>query len=329
MRILIVANSISGGGAERSMRIINKELRSHGHESILLCINNSGSDIADEGEVILRREWNSGFVGTASSFFDFFKQLRKLAPETIIVNCELPELFSALAPFSVEKFIVVEHTSNPWAGRKRLGFLVRVILNLRKPTWVTVNKKQKGIWPLNRESIFIPNPVESPKLSSNLSPSAPFVFIGRLRKEKGIRMILDAISAERQEIDVFGSGELEDELRGRFLNGVHFKGFVENPWQYVNQNQTLIVASEYEGDGIVIVEGILGGLPILLLDNVDLRRFKLSDSSYFENVEELRRKIGGISSDRDLYRPDAGVKEIYKSERNLNSVMANWSELLS
>jgi len=329
MKILIVSNSISGGGAEKSMRIINKELRSRGHDSILLCINNSGSDIAEEGEVILRRKWNSGIAGTASSYIHFLKQLRKIEPETIIANCELPELFSALAPFSIKKFIVVEHTSNPWAGRKSLGFLVRVILNLRKPIWVTVNKRQRGIWPLNGESVFIPNPVEPPKLSSNLSPSAPFIFIGRLRKEKGIRLILDAISAEKQEIEVFGSGALEDELKSQFLTGVHFNGFVENPWQYVNQNQTLIVASEYEGDGIVIVEGILGGLPILLLDNFDLRRFELSDSSYFENGEELRRKIGRISSHRDLYQPDAGIKEKYKSERNLNSVMANWSELLS
>ena len=183
MNVLIISNSISGGGAENSMRLLNEELIVKGIDSILLCLNNSGNDVALNGEVILGREWRTGIVGTFKNFQAFVTTLKERHPSTVIANCELPELYIAFSPTRIRNLISVEHTSMPWAGRRSIGVIVRFLLRFRKTTWVTVNRTQNGIWPYGNDSTFIPNPVAAPTLDESRESKSPFVFVGRLRAE--------------------------------------------------------------------------------------------------------------------------------------------------
>jgi glycosyltransferase involved in cell wall biosynthesis len=222
----------------------------------------------------------------------------------------------------------VEHTSKPWAGRKLMGYVVRRILLIRKSHWVTVNSSQKYIWPYRTVAIYIPNPVKIPSLATVAIAPRDFVFVGRLRPEKGIAEILTAISEEKKSIDVFGSGYLEEELKEIYSNVAVFHGFVEEPWQFISPEQVLVVASEYEGDGRVIVEGILARVPILLIDNIDLRRFKLPDRNYFSDAEDLRSKLTACLSHKDDYRPTIERIMELKAERDVDSVVDTWAKLL-
>lgn len=327
MKILIISNSISGGGAEKSMRIINRELNAQGIDSTLVCLNNSGSDAALDKEVILGREWKSGLIGTFINFRNFVKVCKEINPTTVIANCELPELYAALSPVPLHNLVIVEHTSLPWAGRRALGTLVRILLKLRKASWITVNRNQKGIWPTGSSAGFIPNPAAVPNLDSSDKKNR-FVFIGRLRPEKGIEGLLEAVSRSDSRIDVFGSGNLEEELKAKFSKSADFHGFVDNPWEQINRNQTLIVASEYEGDGIVIVEAIIAAMPLLLLDNKDLRRFQLPEVNYFKDFEVLKKKIEETKEDREIFRVTEEKSNEYIIERQLQNVVSLWINLL-
>ena len=329
MKILIITNSLSGGGAESSMRLINSTLRRSGINSTLLCLNKTDGEIVNNGEIELRREWKSGILQTLKNFVDFVKVIRGLSPNIIIVNCELPELYTALSPIRLKKIICVEHTSKPWAARELLGNLVRRMLEFRQATWVTVNKDQSKIWPSSAKPIFILNPVEPPNLAIEMDAHSNFVFIGRLRIEKGIEMILEAISSEGQRIEVFGSGDLEENLKVKYHNIAKFHGFVKEPWGLINRDHILINASEYEGDGKVIVEGILADVPILLLDNSDLRRFELAEQTYFSDIEILRRKIKECLLNRENFRTNSQKRDSLRQERNLVAIMSTWKNLLN
>ena len=328
MRTVIVTNALSGGGAETSMRMINQKLRSLGVDSILVCLNTSEGSEVFEGEVQLSRQWKSGAFQTVLNYIHFYRTIRALKPQSIIINCELPELYVAFIPIKFKKIICVEHTSKPWAGRKLMGHVVRRILLIRKSHWVTVNSSQKYIWPSRTDAMYIPNPVKIPSLASIVITPRDFVFVGRLRPEKGIAEILTAISEEKKSIDVFGSGYLEEELKKIYSNVAAFHGFVEEPWQFISPDQVLIVASEYEGDGRVIVEGVLARVPILLIDNVDLRRFKLPDQNYFSDVEDLRAKLTDCLLHKEDYRPSIERVLELKAERDVNSVVDTWAKSL-
>lgn len=328
MKVLILSNSISGGGAERSMRILNTELNQKGLNSVLLCLNNSGQDVALENETILSRKWKSGLLGTFTNFREFVGFYRTNNPDVVIVNCELPELYAAAIPAKVKRMICVEHTSKPWAGRRKMGRIIRSLLFLRNVKWVTVNKKEDRVWPLRSRAVHIANPVDPPQIARTPNSSAPFVFVGRLREEKGIKIVLNAVSNTKYSINIFGNGSLEDELSAQFAAIATFNGFVENPWQYISADQTIIVGSEYEGDGIVVAEAILAGVPVLLRDIPDLRRFELSDNSYFRDQVDLEIKINQAISNPDLFRADRETREKLSQERSLGAVFLQWRELI-
>ena len=141
-------------------------------------------------------------------------------------------------------------------------------------------------------------------------------------------MILNAMANTENRINVFGSGTLEDELMAQFAGIATFNGFVENPWQYVSANQTIIVGSEYEGDGIVVAEAILAGIPILLRDNPDLRRFELSENSYFKDQTELEIKIKHVDLNPDLFLADQNIRKRLLKERSLGAIFLQWKELI-
>jgi glycosyltransferase involved in cell wall biosynthesis len=328
MKIVIVTNALSGGGAESSMRLINNHLRLSGTDSTLLCLNKTNEGVTSGGEIQLDRKWKSGIFQTISNYVDFCRVVKSIKPDFIVVNCELPELYAAFIPGKINKLICVEHTSKPWDGRKVLGSIVRSILLVRKSLWVTVNSSQKSVWRVGVEAIYIPNPVEIPKLATSKMVPPDFVFVGRLRKEKGIGSILQAISEEKKSIDIFGSGDLEEGLRARYSHVAVFHGFVDTPWKFISPEQVLIVASEYEGDGKVIVEGILAEVPILLLDNLDLRRFELPDLNYFTDGEDLRKKLHACLLHKEDYRPNNEKIIELKAERDTSSVVDSWKKLL-
>jgi glycosyltransferase involved in cell wall biosynthesis len=66
---------------------------------------------------------------------------------------------------------------------------------------------------------------------------------------------------------------------------------VENPWSHVSAGSLVIVASEFEGDGMNVVEAVANGNPILLADNSDLRRFDFPEVNYFKSLNELISKV--------------------------------------
>lgn len=328
MKILIVSNSISGGGAEKSMRTINQEIGKLGVDSTLICLNNSGNDQGSDREVILDRAWKSGVLSTFKNYRDFSKIVHEEEPNIIIVNCELPELFAALLPSVSAQIFCVEHTSMPWAGRRLMGGLVRFLLKARGAKWVTVNRNQQYVWPFRECANYIPNPVPTPITAIDKQGANRFVYLGRLRTEKGVTTILEAVAEANTRIDIFGAGNLEEQLKNKFGTVAHFHGFHENAWSQIQRSQTLIVASEYEGDGIVIVEAILAGLPILLLDNQDLRRFQLPEINYFRDKSHLVKKLSMAIGNPEQFRVTSKKMNEYKSERSIENVLEKWLHIL-
>ena len=145
--IAIVTNSFSGGGAERSMNILANEFQRAGYETSLIAINSGPEDIVPRKckTYCLGRNWKAGFSETLKSRTKFKELLNELQPDSLIINCELPELLIALTS-TKSKIVVVEHASDPWCGRKILGLVVRAILIAKRVKWVAVSSDLK-FWP--------------------------------------------------------------------------------------------------------------------------------------------------------------------------------------
>jgi glycosyltransferase involved in cell wall biosynthesis len=337
-RIVIVTNSLTGGGAERAMNLISNALSQDGHHVTLLAINKSAFDlIRNECSVItLDRENNSGMIGTALALRAFVKSVMRIKPDVYFINCDLPELFACFLPFK-SNIVVIEHANPAWSTRKNFGKIVRQILRFRDVTFVAVSSHLR-IWPTNFAPEWIlPNIIPISQrvnfISERHSQIQRLVFIGRLaRVQKRPDWILDIAKIAMLPTKFIGSGAELDSLKikaGELEVDAEFSGHILDPWKELSDGDLLIVPSSFEGDGLVILEAISNRIPFLVSDISDFRRFHLQEEVYCKNIEDFVDRISLYSNRLDELIVPIDVAARILDSRDIHKVLEKWNSLLS
>jgi len=333
LNVAIVSNATSGGGAEKSMMALHQEFLRTGLDSNFVALNKNLPINRVLKVTILNRRWKSGMRSTINNYFDFRKTIRSINPKILILNCELPELFGSLINFKGQ-IICVEHTTYPWHKKRNLGKIVRLILRVKKVQWVTVIKDNKKIWFGKNAIAYIPNPYVPLSKTNKLSSLPPSItFIGGMKKNKRPEWVIKAGIKSDLMVHVYGDGPLKIILEEKYRNSlenIKFYGFQAGIWETLPINTLVVIPSEFEGDGMVVMEAILSGSPVALAENQDLKRFQLEDKHYFRNINQLCEIIKKYEKNnfKELIPPDS-LKTNLSSARSLNTITTKWIELLS
>lgn len=330
--LVIVSNALAGGGAEKTMLALHKELITKGIDCYLIALNQSIQSENIEKIKILSREWGGDFKSTLGNFLNFKNLINQINPKTIIVNCELPELYISLLMSYKGRIICVEHTSIPWHKKRILGVFVRLLLKLRKAEWVTVIKDKKEIW-FNSQAKYIPNPYIGTAYfakSSDINPS--LVFIGGLKKNKRPDWVIKAGIKNSLPVNIYGDGKLKFNLESKYSNpawNIKFHGFKSNVWDLIPNNSLIVIPSEFEGDGMVVIEAVISKYPLLLSWNEDLMRFGLDKKHYFKTLNELVFLVEQNKKSNFINLiPDDKFIENLKKQRSLDLIVLDWLLLL-
>lgn len=299
-KVAIAVNSLRGGGAENAMAALNQGLNLGQYCAILIGINSCPQTVHPktlENEIDIGRRHLGKFLHTLESFFKFKKTLKNIDPDLLVVNCDLPELFSAML-FGKYKTIVVEHSSMPWAGRRTFGVIVRWLLKLTGASFVSISHKIK-VWrgPIHDYTVLenlIPKQELSPR--NPAIPSKPrLIFIGRLENQKCPEMFLQIQSKLHVPSLVIGDGRLRKDLEQFSIERnleIDFKGFQQNPWRFVGQEDYLVVTSIFEGKPLVILEALSLGIKIFARDIPELHEeFRNHPIVFCANLEDFVNKI--------------------------------------
>lgn len=323
-RICILTIAPYGGGAEKSMQLLNQVFQTNGMNSQICTIYN-----LNDGKDINHHSLNLKEKNILSVYKSILKLRIYLTTNsftTLIVNCELSEFFSIFAPRSVKK-IVVLHNPKPWKKRKFLGILTRLTLFIQGVKWISVSERVR-VWPTNLKSFgVIPNLF---KLSSegrvNLNLVSRLVFVGRLINQKDPVMFCRIAELSKLETHVIGDGPLRLKLSTKYSKFA-FHGYVQNPWELISDKDILLFCSESEGDGLALLEAIDRGCAILVRDTPDYRRFKLPNNNYFFTEFEALQKIR-----KHVNNPFLELNEQINSaillERNPKLIYEKWLDLL-
>ncbi len=333
--LFIVTNSISGGGAERSMNILANSLHKRGWDVTLIPINSSPPDsVSIDCQVeSFNRNWDSGLFQLIHVVIKFMRFVRENPPNLVILNCDLPEFLGFFLPRK-QQIIVVEHSPKPFQSRILLGRLVRFSERVRKATFVRVSPNL-SIWASDKiEAKHIPNAVDLSILyemnlykDSSDCPVSRLVYLGRLAPEKNPILFLDIAHALNLPALVIGGGPMLEALKVRFGGKVIFTGQSAKPWSLIQRGDLLIVPSNYEGDGLVVTEAIIKGVPLIMRDNEDLRRFRLSEMNYASNLMSFTEKISSSNNITDFI-VSGKIKTDITAERNIESIADKWEEIL-
>lgn len=135
-------------------------------------------------------------------------------------------------------------------------------------------------------TVTIPNPVEvaafareaqaarqSPPPGCFNSGCRHVVAIGRLHRQKGFDILIEALARQNPDVRLIIIGEgpdraaLEAQVRRLGLSDrVHMLGFIDNPAPYLAHADLFVLSSRWEGFGHVIVEAMASGLAVIAAD---------------------------------------------------------------
>lgn len=167
--------------------------------------------------------------------------------------------------------------------------------------------------PIDRQDIMNKASKEIPDELDNTSFN--FLAVGSLLPVKGYDLLLDAchlFKEKRNDFKVFilGSGYLKDQLQNKISENdltdhVHLKGFISNPYKWMQNADALVMASKSEGLPTVLCEAMILGLPAIVPDVPGCREV-IGNGKYgymFErNATEMANKMKDMISDKDLYQ---------------------------
>lgn len=138
------------------------------------------------------------------------------------------------------------------------------------------------------------------------------LLVGRLEPQKDYDRMIDAAKLLRDEdikINwyILGAGYQYDHLKARCkkfgLKNIKFIGYKKNPYPYMKRADIVGLLSEYEGFGLVVVEGMTIGTPVIATRST--------------GVEEIFDCKSGWLVENNIYAIVEKLKQIYENREEL------------
>lgn len=170
-----------------------------------------------------------------------------------------------------------------------------------------------------------------------------FVSVGRLHEQKGYDLLIQAIHEldenkilpDNFKLRIYGDGPLKKQLQEMIkelnLDGkVFLMGQVMNPYKYIKGSKVFLLPSRYEAFGLVIIEAMTLGVPVLATKNhatnkiiKDKHNGYVTDNSY-EGIYEGLKYL--LENQKELTKYQ---EELYKYKYDNSNIIKELEGVLS
>ena len=306
LRVLLVINGLNNGaGTERVCSMIANGLSEAGHEIVLGSIEPSDKPFFPLNKNIkivdfprpnlgrlsvsaykIKNFWNTIYrirnklYDTPSTAYRIRKLIKKEQIDTVIAVdiLRMQVVLPAIIGLRIN-LIAWEHFNfnvNQWGNiakmRQRAARYCDAV--------VTLTERDKECWlrGTNHKSqiITIANPCPFPVQEYVKKNTKTVLAVGRLTHEKGYDMLLEAWVQVTKvmpdwRLKIVGEGRARDTLtefikKNHLTDSVELVGNTDDVGQYYQQAEILCLSSRFEGFGMVLIEALAFGLPIVSFD---------------------------------------------------------------
>jgi glycosyltransferase involved in cell wall biosynthesis len=318
MRIALVANHLGLGGAERQAVLWAEACSDLGHEPVLTVLDplHHEYETADSIEVL-----HVGKSG-AADLPRVARRVREIAGDCdlLIAFQSYPALCCALARPECPWIVVAGNDPRHWRHTSRVPASVfrwafgRATVGSAPTRGIATCHTKIGATPREGWTV-VPNIVDREAFVADNGSRNGALFVGRLETVKNPQLAVEAATAAGAELTIAGEGSLEEPLRKWFREcdggtTVTMRGFVDRPWELYATHRVLLVTSQYESFGNMIVESLAAGTPVVSV-NCDFGPPELIAGARYSHLGEPDPKRLGKLLREVLERPytDAERKE--------------------
>ena len=280
--------TIERGGAENQLLILVREQVSHGLDVHVAFLK---GDPELESELISVGATVHSELAAHSPLNQIFKFRKLISGRKVIVHSHLPraELVAGFTPARF-KFITSRHNSEPFfpgAPRFISNTLARLV-EFRATKVIAISEAVREFL-LSRGEVKSDKKIEvvhygyQPLVERNkirskaISKDQHIGTISRLADQKDIPTMLQAFANFKLEnqsatLSILGSGQLDEELRKiskslSIEDSVKFRGRSSKVIEFLQSLDVFILTSKYEGFGMVLLEAMDAGIPIVASKN--------------------------------------------------------------
>lgn len=272
MKVLHVLNTNSFSGAENvAITIIN---RMPNVESIYLSLNGPISEVLKKNNI-------KYYPVDELSIGNLKKAIRKLKPNIIHAHDYTASILCALC-FPKIKIISHIHNNSPWIKSYGIYSCAYLFSSFFYKKILTVSdsiEKEYVFGKLIKNKIeCIGNPIDVERIYQKseeytIDKQYDLIFLGRLTAQKNPKLLLDIFKylisiRPNISIAVVGAGEKfeifkEKVLKNNLKKNIELYGFIENPYPILKSSKIMILPSKWEGYGLVAVESLSLGVPVV------------------------------------------------------------------
>lgn len=291
IKILFFIHQLNSGGSQKVMLNLLRNISKEKFDVCLIVINNVGefSDFQHPGVRVIDLESKQ----IRNSIFKIVSVIKDEQPDIIFSGISILSLiFSGLkllSAISTSVKLVSRETNTlsvsnktfkyPWLMNlmyrrvyKRFDLIICQSGEMRADLVANFNIPESSVTVIN-------NPVDFSNIEAHLSDAGEALFapdvvnllaVGRLHRNKGFDMLLEAISklGASYHLHIVGAGSEEASLKQLadalgVSDRVHFLGFQRNPYRYMQQADLFILSSRHEGFPNVVLEANACGTPVV------------------------------------------------------------------
>jgi glycosyltransferase involved in cell wall biosynthesis len=293
-KVVHYITTIERGGAENQLVTLVREQVNQKLDVSIVYLKGK-SELADELTNIGANVINS--ISNKNLLFQIIQLWTVNRKSNFIIHAHLPraELLGSITK-GKNRLILSKHNSEPFfpkAPKVLSKYLARYVNN-RSDIIVCISEAVKHFLIENREILSVSKlivvyygadqiqykpSIKAELLKKNLGIHDDFVFgtVARIEKQKDYPVLLKAFAQflkyhTNSKLMIVGDGSLMDGLKllSKSLslnNNVIWIGKVSDPMDYIELMDVFVLASKYEGFGLVLVEAMQVGKPILAANN--------------------------------------------------------------
>lgn len=291
MKIIHIITTIELGGAEKQLVVLARNQKLLGNEVYVLYLKGSPELLNDFKKSGIKVLTPIPYTNLFSYIFHLRRLIGDLKFDVIHAHLPRSEIVSfLLCIFSNRKFIVSRHNAEPFFPQSPtlISKILSRIITSRSFHVISISKavqtylfEKKEISISQKNSIVYYGYDESSP--SNIRHIDTFLlqnrfrilFVGRIVKQKNLITLLEAFRQHRKtnpysELHIYGIGELTNVYKENFRDlekCLFWHGKTPNIAQIMSEFDVLVLPSNYEGFGLVLLEAMRASLPIIAANN--------------------------------------------------------------